>query len=161
MSATTQPPSSPPRANEAAPSDGSRPAKPAAAELVSWKAGVGLGFLAVLGTILFGFMANTKTAGFRIAEARDPNASSAAAWVTLVVALAAAAYLGYLWIDRRRTRAGVDRWIPATTGAAVVVLGLAALGVAGVEKVAVPPAAANVLPVRPLRSPSARRAASP
>ena len=105
---------------------------------MSWKAGVGLGLLAVLGTILFGFLANTKTAGFRIAEARDPNASSAAAWVTLVVALAAAAYLGYLWISRRRTGAAVDRWIPAATTAAVVVLGLAALGVARVEKIALP-----------------------
>ncbi|UUL76039.1 hypothetical protein NG819_19005 [Pseudarthrobacter sp. Fe7] len=69
---------------------------------MSWKAGVGLGLLAILGTVLFGFLANPKSAGFRIAEARDPNASSTAAWVTLAVALAAAAYVGYRWISQRR-----------------------------------------------------------
>ncbi|QCB99096.1 ABC transporter permease [Arthrobacter sp. PAMC25564] len=88
-------------------------------------------------------MGNAKTAGFRIAEARDPNASNAAAWVTLVVALAAAAYLAYLWAARRRQGGVVNRWIPAATIAAVVVLGLAALGVTRVEKVSVPSMAAG------------------
>src|SRR4051794_27664341 len=118
MSATTQPPAGQRTTDGAAQPAGPARATAGTAELVSWKAGVGLGLLAVLGTILFGFLANTKTAGFRIAEARDPNASSAAAWVTLVVALAASAYLGYLWTSRRRTGAAVDRWIPAATTAA-------------------------------------------
>jgi simple sugar transport system permease protein len=134
MSATTQPPASP-RDADAAPS---KVAAKTASELVSWKAGIGLGLLAVLGTVLFGLLATDKLAGFRIAEARDPNASTAAAWVTLAVALAAAAYLGYLWIAQRRQEGSVDRWIPAATVAAVVVLGLATLGVARVEKIAVP-----------------------
>ncbi|WP_211877543.1 ABC transporter permease [Pseudarthrobacter albicanus] len=138
MSATSQPPASQRTTDGPAQSSGPAGVKTGTAELVSWKAGIGLGLLAVLGVILFGFLANTKTAGFRIAEARDPNASTAAAWVTLVVALAAAAYLGYLWTNRRRTGAAVGRWIPATTVAAVVVLGLAALGVARVEKIALP-----------------------
>ncbi|HET7140264.1 MAG TPA: ABC transporter permease [Arthrobacter sp.] len=138
MSATTQPPAG----QQAAEGPGQAAGRPGSgarvAELVSWKAGVGLGLLAVLGTVLFGFLANTKTAGFRIAEARDPNASSAAAWIMLVIALAAAAYLGYLWVNRRRSGENVDRWIPAATVAAVVVLGLAALGVARVEKITAP-----------------------
>jgi ABC-type uncharacterized transport system permease subunit len=133
MSATTQPPASQ-RDADAAPSKGS----PAASELVSWKAGLGLGVLALLGTVLFGLLANDKVAGFRIAEARDPNASTVAAWVTLALALAAAAYLGYLWTAKRRQGSPVDRWIPSAATAAVVVLGLAALGVARVEKIAVP-----------------------
>lgn len=138
MSATTQPPAGQ-QAAEGPGQAGGRPGSGArVAELVSWKAGVGLGLLAVLGTVLFGFLANTKSAGFRIAEARDPNASSAAAWIMLVIALAAAAYLGYLWVNRPRSGENVDRWIPAATVAAVVVLGLAALGVARVEKITAP-----------------------
>ena len=136
MSATTQPPARQ-RDADAAPANGASAAA-AASELISWKAGIGLGLLALLGTVLFGFLANGKVAGFRIAEARDPNASTAAGWVTLAVALAVAAYLGYLWAVRRRQGGPVDRWIPAATLAAVVVLGLAALGVARVEKVSVP-----------------------
>ncbi len=105
MSATTQSPASKQPgtghgANRAG--NGRSGATAATSELVSWKAGIGLGLLAVLGTVLFGFLANTKSAGFRIAEARDPNASSAAAWITLAVALAAAAYVGYRWISQRR-----------------------------------------------------------
>ena len=139
MSATTHSPASTPGTGKGgATAPGGKAGTPAAAELVSWKAGIGLGLLAVLGTVLFGFLANTKSAGFRIAEARDPNASSAAAWITLAVALAAAAYVGYRWISQRRDGGPVDRWIPATTIAAVVVLGLAALGVAQVEKITVP-----------------------
>lgn len=138
MSATTQPPASQQAAEGPGQPGGPAGAKAGAGAMVSWKAGIGLGLLAVLGTILFGFLANTKSAGFRIAEARDPNASSAAAWITLVVALAAAAYLGYRWVNGRRSGQTVDRWIPAATVAAVVVLGLAALGVARVEKITVP-----------------------
>ena len=138
MSATTQSPASKQPGAGKAPRDNSAGGRAGTTELVSWKAGVGLGLLAILGTVLFGFLANTKAAGFRIAEARDPNASSTAAWITLAVALAAAAYLGYRWINQRRGGGGVDRWIPATTIAAVVVLGLAALGVAHVEKITVP-----------------------
>src|SRR6478735_4293855 len=110
MSATTQSPASkqprPGKGTGTAPGDGRTGAPARPAELVSWKAGVGLGLLAILGTVLFGFLANPKSAGFRIAEARDPNASSAAAWITLAVALAAAAYVGYacfLTVQRRRT----------------------------------------------------------
>ncbi|WP_427173893.1 ABC transporter permease [Arthrobacter sp. 92] len=137
MSATTQPPASQPTADGAAPSGGPR-MKPGASELVSWKAGIGLGLLALLATVLFGFLANSKTAGFRIAEPRDPNASTVTAWITLVVALTAASYLGYRWNTQRGNGGAGDRWVPAATIAAVVVLGLAALGVAGVEKIAVP-----------------------
>ncbi|GAC1487816.1 MAG: hypothetical protein NVS2B15_03770 [Pseudarthrobacter sp.] len=142
MSATTQSPASKQpgsgkgAANRAG--GGRTGATAATSELVNWKAGIGLGLLAVLGTVLFGFLANTKSPGFRIAEARDPNASSAAAWITLAFALVAAAYVGYRWIIQRREGGPVDRWIPATTIAAVVVLGLAALGVARVEKITVP-----------------------
>ncbi|GAP57145.1 ABC transporter permease protein, partial [Arthrobacter sp. Hiyo6] len=102
------------------------------------EAGIGLGLLALLATVLFGFLANSKTAGFRIAEPRDPNASTVTAWITLVVALAAASYLGYRWNTQRGNGGAGDRWVPAATIAAVVVLGLAALGVAGVEIIAVP-----------------------
>lgn len=109
-----------------------------AAALVSWKAGIGLSLLALLGTYLFGFLANSKTAGFRIAEAEKPDASTAAAWVTLAVALVATAGLAYLWISQRRQGGVVRRWVPSATVAAVVVLGLAALGAARVEKVTVP-----------------------
>src|SRR4051794_35072239 len=114
MSATTQSPASKqPGAGKGtcnAPGAGRTGGQAGATELVSWKAGIGLGLLALLGTILFGFLANKKSAGFRIAEARDPNASSTAAWITVAVALAAAAYLGYRWISQRREGGGVDRW---------------------------------------------------
>lgn len=112
----------------------------AAPALVSWKAGVGFSILAILGTILFGFMSNSKTAGFRIAEAAQEGASTIAAWVTLSCAVIATVCLGYLWISRRRQGSSVSRWIPGATAAAVVLVILAIMGAAQVEKVSVPSA---------------------
>ncbi|WP_235835542.1 MULTISPECIES: ABC transporter permease [Arthrobacter] len=113
--------------------------KPGASRLVSWKAGIGLSLLAILGTILFAFMAGPKSAGFGIAEASNTGASTLAAWITLILALVISAGLGYLWFVRRSgTGSGyatVPRWIPACTVAAVIALCLAALGVAKVSKI--------------------------
>ncbi|GAP58345.1 hypothetical protein AHiyo1_13940 [Arthrobacter sp. Hiyo1] len=138
---TTQPGGGTPAGNAPA-----SPGKTGATELVSWKAGIGLSLLAILGTVLFGFMSNSKSAGFGIAEAANEAASSVAALVTFVLALLLSAGLGYLWFVRRRSgRASVSGtvpgWLPASTVAAVVVLGLAALGVAKVSKVTLPSAA--------------------
>ena len=80
MSATTQSPASKQPGTGKTTGANRAAGRAGTTELVSWKAGVGLGLLAILGTVLFGFLANTKSAGFRIAEARDPNASSTAAW---------------------------------------------------------------------------------
>ncbi|MGO4652725.1 ABC transporter permease [Arthrobacter sp. 2RAF22] len=144
---TTQPGGGTPAGNAPA-----SPGKTGATELVSWKAGIGLSLLAILGTVLFGFMSNSKSAGFGIAEAANEAASSVAALVTFVLALLLSAGLGYLWFVRRRSgrasgsgRASVSGtvpgWLPASTVAAVVVLGLAALGVAKVSKVTLSSAA--------------------
>jgi simple sugar transport system permease protein len=113
-----------------------RSRKTGVSELVSWKAGIGLSLLAVLGTVLFGFMSNSKSAGFGIAEAANEGASSVAAWVTLVLALLLSAGLGYLWFVRRRSGL-VPGWLPPSNVAAVVVLGLAGLGVAKVSRITV------------------------
>jgi len=112
----------------------------AAAELIGWKAGIGYSVLAILGTILFGLLANGKPAGFRIADAANIQASEVAAWVTLAAAAVAAVWLLYLWVSRTRAGVPVARWIPIAAVAAVVVLALAALGAAQVQRITLPSA---------------------
>ncbi|MFI5084782.1 MAG: ABC transporter permease [Actinomycetales bacterium] len=111
-----------------------------AAELVSWKAGIGFSVLAIVGTVLFGFLSNGKSAGFRIGDAANVQASEIAAWMTLSVAVVATVCLVYLWVSRSRSAQPVPRWIPGTTTAAVVVMGLAALGAAQVQQFTLPSA---------------------
>ncbi|NYE96484.1 simple sugar transport system permease protein [Psychromicrobium silvestre] len=111
---------------------------PVKVELVSWKAGVGLSLLALLGLVLFGFLANNKTAGFRITDVQDAGTAGVVAWVTLVVAVAAVAWLGFRWwAGRGKAQA---RWLPVTLVTAVVVAVLALLGVTKVEVISVPAA---------------------
>jgi simple sugar transport system permease protein len=109
---------------------------PATAAIVSWKAPIGLGVLAILGTITFGVFAGTKSAAFGIVDA-GRAASVLAAWLAFAVALIGAAWLVTLWFWNRRAGRAVPRWIPPTLAAAVVVFVLAILGVAGVTVITV------------------------
>jgi simple sugar transport system permease protein len=109
---------------------------PASAAMVSWKAPIGLGILAVAGTITFGIFAGSKSAAFGIVDTGRAS-SVLAAWLAFAVALVAAGWLGSVWIRARRTGKPVARWVQPTVAAAVVVLVLALLGVAGVTVITV------------------------
>lgn len=111
------------------------PAQPeeaqAVAPIVSWKAPIGLGVLAVLGTIMFGFLSGTKSAAFGLVDT-GREASGLAAWLAFAVALVAAAWLGYTWFREARRGGTAARWVPPALVAAVVVFLLSILGVSGV-----------------------------
>lgn len=109
---------------------------PATGAIVSWKAPIGLGILAILGTITFGVFAGTKSAAFGIVDA-GRAASVLAAWLAFAVALIAAAWLGTVWFRNRRANRPTPQWVPPTLAAAVVVFILAILGVAGVTVITV------------------------
>lgn len=100
-------------------------------QIVSWKAPIGLGVLAILGTITFGVFAGTKNAAFGLVDTGRP-AIGIAAWLAFAVALVGAVWLGVLWVQARRTGRALARWIPPALAAAVVVFVLSILGVAGV-----------------------------
>ncbi|WP_336852659.1 ABC transporter permease [Sinomonas albida] len=101
------------------------------APIVSWTAPIGLGILAVLGTITFGVFSGTKNAAFGLVDT-GREASALAAWLAFAVALVAAAWLGYTWYRESRAGGSAARWVPPALAAAVVVFLLAILGVAGV-----------------------------
>lgn len=109
---------------------------PASGVMVSWRAPLGLGILAIAGTILFGVFAGAKNAAFGIVDTGRAS-SVLAAWLAFAVALGAAGWLGSVGIRARRAGKPIERWIPPTLAAAVVVLVLALLGVAGVTVITV------------------------
>jgi simple sugar transport system permease protein len=104
--------------------------------VVSRKAAIGLSIIAVLGTVLFGVLAGSKSASFGLVDT-GREASGLAAWLAFAVALLASGWFGYLWLRDRRSGRPAARWVPGALGAAVVVFLLALLGVAGVTVITV------------------------
>ncbi|MEA5456252.1 ABC transporter permease [Sinomonas sp. JGH33] len=104
--------------------------------IVSWKAPIGLGILAVLGTIMFGVLAGSKSASFGLVDT-GREASGVAAWLAFAVALLAAAWFAYVWVRERRSGGSPSSWVVPALVAAVVVLVLAVLGVAGITVITV------------------------
>lgn len=107
-----------------------------AAAPVSRKAPIGLSILALLGTVLFGFLSGGKSASFGLVDTGG-EASALAAWLALVAALLAAGWFGYLQFGRRRAGWTAPRWVPGALTGAVVVFLLALLGVTGVTVITV------------------------
>lgn len=104
--------------------------------VVSRKAAIGLSIIAVLGTVLFGVLAGSKSASFGLVDT-GREASGLAAWLAFAVALLASGWFGYLWLRDRRSGRTAARWVPGALAAAVVVFLLALLGVAGVTVITV------------------------
>ena len=109
---------------------------PVTAPIVSWRAPIGLGVLAIASTVTFGIFAGTKNAAFGLVDT-GREASTLAAWLAFAVALVAAGWLGAVWFRDQRAGRPTARWVPPALAAAVVVFVLAVLGVAGVTTITV------------------------
>lgn len=106
-------------------------------ELVSWKAGIGLGLLALISLLLFGFGAGEKNAGFRITESSDGGASAVAA-VTFFAALVLGLALAAFSYTRRRSGLPTPRWFWPLFATLLLLAVVGALGIAKVETISVP-----------------------
>ncbi|MBQ1444237.1 MAG: ABC transporter permease [Renibacterium sp.] len=132
MSAVTETPGTP----QAGPGLG-KAGKAVDPELVSWKAGIGLGLLALLALLLFGFASSEKTAGFRISESTD-GAASAVATVTFFVAVVASLALSALVYNRKRAGQATPRWFWPLAAALLLLAVVGLLGMAKVDVISVP-----------------------